>query len=486
MAPDIFHRTPDLCQCAGSFERTLTRMSETHINIFTLNCWGLKYVSKNRAERIAAIARFLQSSDFDIVALQELWVYADYEIVRSSLSRLLPFSKFFYSGALGAGLAIFSRFPIVAATIHPYSLNGSPLDVVAGDWFVGKAAASVLITHPILGQVQVFNTHVRAEGPEHHRAHRLVNAWEFAKLAKQAAELGRYVIAAGDFNSIPTTLPMTVIRDHASLFDAWAATHTPPSPSLATSTQILAPTEAIDNYGITADSPLNTYSAGKHLDVHARAAQGKRLDYILFRDPAPPLAPAAPLPTLTATDARVLLTDPIPGLPFSYSDHFGVSATLKIKYSEDQVDAVMSDDELRQAQKQTPPTISSVTAPSPVQVSARLAATDAKAVLAALTTCYRYAHARSKRELLTFGASVGTLVALIATASWFPSAAAPLLVLGGAVTTWAGTTMFYVGFVYGRWELNALKNVIEELELYRKSAEIVASAGELDVSELKP
>lgn len=65
------------------------------------------------------------------------------------------------SGALGAGLVIFSRFPIIAATIHPYSLNGSPIDVVAGDWFVGKAAASIVFAHPILGQVQVFNTHVR-------------------------------------------------------------------------------------------------------------------------------------------------------------------------------------------------------------------------------------------------------------------------------------------------------------------------------------
>lgn len=33
------------------------------------------------------------------------------------------------------------------------------------------------------------------DGPEHKRAHRLVNAWEFSKLARQAAELGRYVIA---------------------------------------------------------------------------------------------------------------------------------------------------------------------------------------------------------------------------------------------------------------------------------------------------
>lgn len=67
---------------------------------------------------------------------------------------------YIYSGALGAGLAILSRFPIIGATIHPYSLNGSPIEVIQGDWFVGKAAASILVAHPILGQVQVFNTHV--------------------------------------------------------------------------------------------------------------------------------------------------------------------------------------------------------------------------------------------------------------------------------------------------------------------------------------
>ncbi|KAI9508349.1 inositol phosphophingolipids phospholipase C [Russula earlei] len=459
--------------------------AETQINVFTLNCW------QHRSERINAITRYLENSQFDIIALQELWVYADYNIVRSRLSKSLPFSKFFHSGALGAGLAIHSRFPIVAATIHPYSLNGSPLDVLAGDWFVGKAAASILITHPSLGQVQVFNTHLFAKGgdggPEHHRAHRLVNAWEFAKLAKQAAELGRYVIAAGDFNSIPTSLPMTVIRDHASLSDAWEATHPPHSSALVTSMSTPTPSQAIEVFGVTADSPLNTYSAGKHLDVHARAWQGKRLDYIFYRDPAPPLAPAVPLPTLVATSAGVLLTDAIPGFPFSYSDHFGVSATLQIKYPGHGRDLPESDGELRTAQKQTPHTISALSAPAPVQssLSARLAAADANAVLGALTTCYHYSRTRARRHLFVFGLSVGALTFLVTTTSWFSSGVMPFVVLGGAAATWLGTTMLYVGFVYGRWEINALMNVIEELELYRKSVEVVATVGELDAS-IKP
>ncbi len=69
------------------------------------------------------------------------------------------------SGALGAGLAIFSRFPFVETSILPYALNGQPVDVAAGDWFVGKAAANVVILHPILGKTQIFNTHVRVHPP---------------------------------------------------------------------------------------------------------------------------------------------------------------------------------------------------------------------------------------------------------------------------------------------------------------------------------
>ena len=242
-------------------------------------------------------------------------------------------------------------------------------------------------------------------------------------------------------------------------------------------------------FGVTADSPLNTYSAGKPLDVHARAGQGKRLDYILFRDPAPPLAPAAALPTLVATSARVLLTDLVPGSPFSHSDHFGVSATLQIKYPGHAPEPAMSNNELRTGQKQAPATISALSAPAPVQrsarLAARLAAADASAVLGALTTCYRYSRTRARRHLSLFGLSVGTLVFLVATASWCPSAATPIVVLGGAAVTWLGTTMLYVGFVYGRWEANALMNVIEELELYRKSIEVVAGTGELEAS-IKP
>jgi sphingomyelin phosphodiesterase 2 len=138
----------------------------------------LKFVSKDRHERIAAIASALAHSDYDIIALQEIWVEADYNQIRQSVIARLPYAKLFHryfvylawfgsmtharhlSGALGAGLGIITKWPIIATSMTPYSLTGEPTDAFGGDWFVGKGAGSVTIMHPVLGQVQIFVTHV--------------------------------------------------------------------------------------------------------------------------------------------------------------------------------------------------------------------------------------------------------------------------------------------------------------------------------------
>lgn len=57
---------------------------------------GLKFVSKFREERLEAIAHELSNMDHDIVALQEIWVFADYLKVQERIAKRLPHSKFFY------------------------------------------------------------------------------------------------------------------------------------------------------------------------------------------------------------------------------------------------------------------------------------------------------------------------------------------------------------------------------------------------------
>jgi len=432
----------------------------------------LKYVSKNRVKRINAIASFLSTAPYDIVCLQELFVSRDFETILASVSNHLPFVKLFHGGAVGKGLAIFSRFPIVAATTQAYSLNGSPLDRGA-DWFAGKAAASVLVTHPVLGQVQVFNTHFFSEGgddgPEHNRAHRLVNAWEFAKLVKQSAEFGRYVIAAGDFNSVPSTLPMTVVLNHAGLEDAWASLHPPPELSQVGGSHV-NPVDAISLYGFTYDSPLDSYSASEHLNTHAPAPQGQRIDYVLFRNPAhsPSIfsspSPAAP-PQLVPTEARVMLTDLVPGHTFSYSDHFGVETTFRIEHPELKKNLLLPD---VLADGKVPTIASTVDAAS--LEKSHLSGEHALRVIDALKTRLKHSNVRARCELRIFVACVVLLVFILIGTAWSPKGSlTPLFVFLGAVVTWVGTTMFNVGFLYGRWEANALQNVIEEMELYVQS-----------------
>ena len=44
--------------------------SEAEIKLFTLNCWGLRFVSQNRSERMEDIGKYLADNDYDVVFLQ--------------------------------------------------------------------------------------------------------------------------------------------------------------------------------------------------------------------------------------------------------------------------------------------------------------------------------------------------------------------------------------------------------------------------------
>ncbi|KAF9654091.1 DNase I-like protein [Thelephora ganbajun] len=449
-------------------------MADSQLRICTLNCWGLAVVSKYRKERVAAIAQALSDSSYDIVALQELWVYSDYELVKAKVVHRFPYAKFFHGGALGAGLVFLSRFPIVGATSHPYSLTGSPLDALGGDWFVGKAAVSVLLAHPILGQLQVFNTHLYARGgesgPEYLRAHRLVNAWELAKLVRQSAEGGRYVISVGDFNSVPTSFPVAIIKDHSGLRDAWADTH-PNAPETASPN--MAPLDAIHTFGVTADSPLNTYSAGKPLDGYARQFMGKRLDYVLYRPPIHSLG-SSRSPVLEPMQSDVVFTEHVPGKLYSFSDHFGLEATFSIKLPGGQPGDVNN---LSDIEAPAPAPDNLTENPSQEVSLARnlepnphpgLSDVSITTLIQALTTCYRLSRSSSRFHLSLFFGSLFAVIGLIIGSAWLPySWINPIFLLATTALAWLATTMLYVGFLYENYEANTLVNIIEELELYR-------------------
>lgn len=244
----------------------------------------------------------------------------------------------------------------------------------------------------------------------------------------------------GDFNSIPPTLPMTLIMEHANLHDAWAVTH----PRELSISQVSTAAEAIQRLGITADSPLNSWSVGK---IYARGTWGKRLDYVLYRQPH---RPGQSIPTLNAVDTKVVFTDLVRGENFSHSDHFGLEATLEITNE-------LTDET------------------SPIPRSRELSAATTATTIQALTSCYRFSRERSHRELIIFGLCILLLVGVVVGTAWLPhSWINPISILFTIFISWLATTMLYEGFIFGNWECNALMNVIEELEVHRKGVDINA------------
>ncbi|SCZ99164.1 BZ3500_MvSof-1268-A1-R1_Chr3-1g05849 [Microbotryum saponariae] len=475
------------------------------LRVLSLNCWGLKFVADKRRERLLAIADWIathsnplsssssrnddddeerafaasvspgdslafqsysQGGPYDVIALQEIWVRADFDVA----------TRFPFSGAIGSGLAILSAHPIVSSFITPYALNGYPLHFIAGDFFAGKSICGCTID---LGAdvgstrlVDVLNTHMFAPGGEGDGidgAHRVAQAWQLNEVVKEKLERGRHVLLVspktdessshfrghflisgarsplqmGDFNSQPYSIIMRILESGASLSDAWALTNQAPPSITSIAHRKLTPVQTMLVHGITCDSPLNTYSAAKLAKRHprdeTRIRGGKRLDYILFR--SPPTASSK----LQVESTKIVLTEPVPGLGVSYSDHFGLAATFSF-------------------QPQTPTTehVSHSNQGSRGSISSE----DLSTMLKNLMMAYRHALECQKRQFQLFVLALFLVPVLAIAASYQPlrGALSWLFVVLGTAVGASGATMLYTGFVGGNWERGALRNVIADIE----------------------
>jgi len=218
---------------------------------------------------------------------------------------------------------------------------------------------------------------------------------------------------------------MAIIRVHSGLRDAWADTH-PDVPT--TFSPNATPLEVVHTFGVTADCPSNTYSAGKYLDDYARQFMGKRLDYVLYR-PLIHFLRSPKTPILEPTQADVVLTEHVPGKSYSFSDHFGLEATFAIHLPEGQPGNVNNPSDIK------------LPAPAPNTIA----------------------------ENQPPGAKFD-IIGLVVSSVWLPHLwVTPIFHFATTVLTWLATTMLYAGFIYGNYEANTLDNIIEELELYRET-----------------
>ncbi|KIX06082.1 uncharacterized protein Z518_04056 [Rhinocladiella mackenziei CBS 650.93] len=327
-----------------------TKSDISAINILTLNCWGLKYLSKYRTERLSEIGNRIAtySPQLDVVGLQECWTFADYQAIRKRTGSILPYGKFYHSGVLGGGLAILSRWPIIESTMFRYPLNGRPTAFFRGDWYVGKGVACARISSPDGLSVEVFNTHLHApyekEPHDSYICHRTAQAWEIAKLMRAASERGSLVIGLGDFNMVPLSFAHILIESRADVKDVWrvvkpgssigASVDPPEKERRKRMNEETTPdvNSSLQDHGHTCDSILNTWRWNKahrkllekgqdrNIAGHDPDPKAKRLDYIFFNGVGKGWKVA---------DVKVSLTERHPTLSCSLSDHFAVQTTVE-------------------------------------------------------------------------------------------------------------------------------------------------------------
>lgn len=286
------------------------------VRILTFNCWGLVLVSRKRSERIRAIAKRLQDChEYDVIAVQEVWVESDYELLRASVQDYLPFSKRWYSGILaGPGLAVFSRWPIESAWIYKFPLNGRPSAFWRGDWYVGKAAGSCVIVHPSGRRLEVINAHLHAPyastGDAAYECHRAAQAWDLSGIVKRSSRGGHTTFVTGDLNTRPQSVGLKLLQ-YSHLRDAWVDSHGHKeygSHEIA----LMTPEEQVGLAGVTSDSQLNTWREKYAID------RAKRLDYIFYD-----------AETATPIKSRVAFVEPEPCVG-SLSDHFAFEAEFEL------------------------------------------------------------------------------------------------------------------------------------------------------------
>lgn len=123
---------------AGAQQISFYSIMALTLSVLTLNIWGIPIVSKDKDIRVKHIADKFAQSDYDIISLQEVWSEYDYVKIKERVSSQFPFSHYFYSGVVGSGLCIFSRYKIISTFFHHWSVNGYVHKIQHGDWFGGK------------------------------------------------------------------------------------------------------------------------------------------------------------------------------------------------------------------------------------------------------------------------------------------------------------------------------------------------------------
>ncbi|XP_075881077.1 sphingomyelin phosphodiesterase 2 [Nelusetta ayraudi] len=281
----------------------MAHADDVKVRVFSLNCWGVRYLSKKLPQRYSMIGELLCKGEHDIILLQEVWSEKDYLSMKKKLSSCHPHSHHFKSGVIGSGLAIFSKYRINDTFLYRYSLNGYPYMAHHGDWFGGKAVGLAVLNIGGL-TANVYVTHLHAEycrDKDSYLPHRVVQAWELQQFVRHTSAGADVVILAGDLNMHPQDLGNRLLRTSTGLRDSYTEA---------------AKFDGNEN-GITLISD-NPFTIKKEL---APFEKGIRIDYILFKGSSK---------ADVCCDFMSTTKGSVANHPFPYSDHEALTSELRL------------------------------------------------------------------------------------------------------------------------------------------------------------
>uniref|UniRef100_A0A1B0B0D8 sphingomyelin phosphodiesterase n=1 Tax=Glossina palpalis gambiensis TaxID=67801 RepID=A0A1B0B0D8_9MUSC len=276
-------------------------MWSMQLSIITFNVWGIPFISSDRSARIIDIAIQLNTGNYDIVSLQEVWSENDSRLLQNMTKKVLPYAHYFYSGVMGSGLLVLSKFPIVSSIFHGWTVNGYFHRIQHADWFGGKGVGLCRIRVANDRYVHVYNAHLHAEyniKNDDYKTHRVLQAFDTAQFIDATRGDSMVQVLAGDFNAKPGDLSYGILLHISEMIDTC-------------SSELIATYECKDN----------AYTSKAAL---AKNSTGQRIDHIFMRNSDDKVK-------ASVMEYKLPLPPRVPGKRYSYSDHEAVQVKLKIE-----------------------------------------------------------------------------------------------------------------------------------------------------------
>lgn len=307
----------------------------SEVSVLVQNAWSVPAVSKNLKERFEKLFDVIEENKYDIIVFLEVWSQTYREkLIEASNNRGIYNHYTFASGTgmpvwpyiNGSGMLVFSKYAIIEAQYHRYTVNGLPHRMQHTDYYAGKGVGLCRIKKSENAVIDLYVSHVHASYESDHSDYlgtRALQIYELCQFINNSHNTNNLCLLLGDLNTQEGELPYKLLHTEINgLRDAWLDCNASNNKSV----------NYIDS--VTFQHPDNTY-------YNSNGKEGpQRLDYIFYILPTTSItANSMNSPRYNIVDGKkyewkVMKSEIVKIYTkknHSLSDHFGVMATFELK-----------------------------------------------------------------------------------------------------------------------------------------------------------